>query len=153
MKILETRIPPPLVTLITGLLMWLISYTSTQTTDSPISNIIISSLLLSIGAFFCIAGVISFKKAKTTVNPLKPEQASSLVSTGIYTITRNPMYLGFAIILLAWSFILTSAISLIGVFAFIIYITNFQILPEERAMKKLFKEDFSHYKNQVRRWI
>jgi protein-S-isoprenylcysteine O-methyltransferase Ste14 len=133
--------------------MWLISLASSSITLVAFSNPIIALLLLCIGSFFCIAGVISFRNAKTTVNPLKPEQATSLVYSGIYQITRNPMYLGLAIILLAWAFFLGSFFSLIGVLAFILYITNFQILPEERAMQKLFSKDYSEYKNQVRRWL
>ena len=62
--------------------------------------------LAALGAGVCLAGVASFRRARTTVNPLVPEQASSLVQAGIYRHTRNPMYLGFAILLVAWAALL-----------------------------------------------
>jgi protein-S-isoprenylcysteine O-methyltransferase Ste14 len=97
--------------------------------------------------------VISFRLANTTVNPLTPGIASSLVTSGIYQFTRNPMYVGFAAFLLAWASFLATVwgVSLIGVY--IAYIQHFQVIPEERALKKLFKDEFIHYEDHVRPWL
>jgi protein-S-isoprenylcysteine O-methyltransferase Ste14 len=51
-----------------------------------------------------VAGIVSFRKAVTTVYPLKPDMTLSLVTTGIYKITRNPMYLGSLLLLIGWAF-------------------------------------------------
>ena len=106
-----------------------------------------------VGAFFCLAGVVSFRRAKTTVNPLKPEQASSLVTSGIYRWSRNPMYVGFALFLVAWAAWLASPWTLLGVAGFVLYMNRFQIGPEERALASLFGIDFNHYCASVRRWL
>ena len=103
--------------------------------------------------FFLIAGVVSFRKAKTTVNPLKPEEATSLVNSGIFRFTRNPMYVGFALVLLAWAIYLSSPLSLVGVLGFILYIDRLQIEPEERALNELFGSEFESYRSNVRRWL
>jgi len=146
---LEHRIPPPLVAIITGLLMWL-----AVRPMAPLGGRLWLALLVVLaGAAVCLAGVASFRRARTTVNPLKPESASSLVIAGIYRHTRNPMYLGFAIILLGWCVFLGSALAVIGVAGFVLYIGRFQIRPEERALRELFGAEFDAFCARVRRWV
>jgi protein-S-isoprenylcysteine O-methyltransferase Ste14 len=96
---------------------------------------------------------MSFRRAKTTVNPLKPETSAALVSTGVYSHTRNPMYLGMVLALFAWAVYLSSIWSLVGPAFFVLYITRFQIIPEERALDRLFGAPFAAYKTRVRRWL
>lgn len=153
MQILENKIPPPVVALIFALVMWGIATSISGIETDRSSRVIATSAIALIGAFFCIAGVISFRRAKTTVNPLKPETASSLVSSGIYRISRNPMYVGFALLLVAWAVYLASPWALLGVICFVLYINRFQIVPEERALSALFGADFESYKSRVRRWL
>ena len=114
---------------------------------------IAAALVALIGGFFCVAGVVSFRRAKTTVNPLKPETTSALVTSGIYQVSRNPMYVGFALFLVAWAVYLSSPWALVGVVGFVQYIDRFQIQPEERALAVLFAAEFERYKNSVRKWV
>ena len=109
------------------------------------------ALLGGIAVF--VAGGVEFKRAKTTVNPLTPEKTASIVSTGVYRLTRNPMYLGMATALLGVALWWGSAPGFLLVAAFCAYITRFQIQPEERALSALFGEQFITYMSQVRRWI
>ena len=153
MHILENRIPPPLVALVFGLAMWGIASTAPTVPAGDSSQLIAASAITLIGAFFCIAGVVSFRLAKTTVNPLKPEKATSLVSTGIYQVSRNPMYVGFALFLLAWAVYLASLWALIGVPGFVLYMNRFQIAPEERALLSLFGGEFEEYRLRVKWWL
>jgi len=146
---LEHRIPPPLVAFISGLLMWL----AVRPITAPGSRLCLALLVALGGVAVCLAGVASFRRARTTVNPLKPESASALVIAGIYRHTRNPMYLGFAIILLGWCVFLGSALAVLGVAAFVLYIGRFQIRPEERALRELFGAEFDAFCNRVRRWV
>lgn len=146
---LEHRVPPPLVAILFGGLMWLIS--PQAATAGWHLGAAIAVLLM--GAAVCLAGVLSFRLARTTVNPLRPETASALVSSGIYRHTRNPMYLGFAIALVAWAFYLASPVALLGVVGFVLYMNRFQIGPEEQALAILFGEDFAAYRTRVRRWL
>ena len=97
--------------------------------------------------------MVSFRLAKTTVNPNKPDQASALVTTGVYKISRNPMYVGFAFVLAGWGVWLTSLWALLCVLGFICYLTWFQIIPEERALLKIFGQGYSDYKSRVKRWL
>ena len=103
--------------------------------------------------FFSISGLLAFRAARTTVNPLKPEAASALVQSGVYRVSRNPMYVGFALLLLAWCLYLGSLLSFIGVLSFVFFIDRFQVLPEERAMHSLFGTEFDDYAKKVRRWF
>tara|TARA_X000000368_G_scaffold408227_1_gene388613 strand:- start:586 stop:906 length:321 start_codon:yes stop_codon:yes gene_type:complete len=106
-----------------------------------------------LGLFVFISAVRSFRKQKTTVNPLEPSQASSLVTSGIFKFSRNPMYLGMLIILLSTSFKFNLIGGMIISLFFYIFITKFQIIPEEEAMNELFGDKFTQYSNTTRRWI
>ena len=153
MRYLENRIPPPLVAAIFAGLMWLYAQPDWRVSPPAPWHIGIVLVVLLLGVAVCLAGVLSFRHARTTVNPLKPDTASALVSSGIYRYTRNPMYLGFAIALLAWAILLAVPLTLLGVAGFVLYIDRFQITPEERALAALFGEDFASYRNRTRRWL
>lgn len=100
-----------------------------------------------------LAGGLAFRRARTTVNPLQPQSASSLVRGGIYSRTRNPMYLGFALVLLGWVVALGSWLGLLVLAGYVVFLNRFQIRPEERALEAIFGPTFLEYRDQVRRWI
>lgn len=106
-----------------------------------------------LGVAIALVGVISFRKASTTVNPLKPETATCLVTSSIFQYTRNPMYLGMALAILGFAILLGSWLSLLGVVAFMLFIERFQIKPEEAALTECFGDQFTRYKTNVRRWV
>jgi len=148
---LDNKIPPPIVTLIfVGLI-----YVSTNFAAAdvfPYQNLIALGVLL-FGLGFMFLGVREFKKLQTTVNPLDPGAATSLATSGVFSITRNPMYLGMSFILLATSIYHGAWLGLPLIILFMAYITLFQIRPEEKAMQDLFGAAFDEYKSKVRRWI
>ncbi len=148
---MNNRIPPPIVTFICGLTIYYSKSFFNQFLSY--SSNMISLLLLIFGLFVFISAVKSFRKQKTTVNPLEPRQASSLVVSGIFKYSRNPMYLGMLIILLSISFKFNLVGGIIISLLFYLFITRFQILPEEEAMNELFGDKFTEYSNRTRRWI
>ncbi|MGB5789214.1 MAG: isoprenylcysteine carboxylmethyltransferase family protein [Pseudoalteromonas nigrifaciens] len=148
---LNNKIPPLVVVLFFALIMALIAHYSVIDFSAFILYLTVS--LVTIGCVFCIAGLVSFRLANTTVNPSKPEQATNLVTSGVYRFSRNPMYVGFVFILLGWGIWLSSLWALLCVTGFIAYLTLFQIIPEERALTRLFGEDYTQYKNKVKRWL
>lgn len=105
------------------------------------------------GVGVAAAGVLAFRRAQTTVNPMTPEASSALVAAGIYRLTRNPMYLGMALALAAWAIWLGSVAAAAMLPVFVAYLTRYQIIPEERALIALFGEPFQVYARRVRRWI
>ena len=148
---METKIPPPIVTLIFGLAIYL------SRTIFPEIEIQYSSffgmVLLLLGFLILISAVKLFRNDKTTVNPLSPEQATKLVTNGIFKLSRNPMYLGMAVILASVAVFFNIIGGIISMALFCLYITKFQIIPEEKAMKELFAQDFEQYMQATRRWI
>jgi len=153
MTLLENRIPPPLVAVFIAAVMWGLSqFTSTLLLGITVKYSLIIGFVLA-GIFFAVSGAISFRLAKTTVNPLKPETASALVTSGIYQFTRNPMYVGFVAFLFAWASFLGTVWGVGLIVVYIAYIQRFQITPEERALTKIFKGEFIDYKAQVRPWL
>ena len=153
MGFLELRIPPPVVGLIVAGGMWTVAYLPPILQLPQLVRLLGAAVLGAIGVAVTIGGVMSFRRAKTTVNPLKPEMSAALVSTGVYSFTRNPMYLGMVLALLAWALYLSSIWSPLGPVLFAIYITRFQIVPEERVLDRLFGAPFAAYKKRVRRWL
>jgi len=153
MKKLELKVPPVLVAAVFGALMWLVSL-SFPGVPAPMTLKLTGFVLLtSVGAFFSIAGVMAFIKARTTVNPVSPDTSSSLVTTGVYRTTRNPMYVGFLFFLLALGFLLFNLYSLALTVGYVQYMNRFQIQPEESALELTFGEAFRLYKKDVRRWL
>jgi protein-S-isoprenylcysteine O-methyltransferase Ste14 len=153
MRFLELRVPPPVVGLIVAGGMWAVARISPALQLPNLVQLLVAVVLAAIGAAVALAGVLSFRRAQTTVNPLKPETSAALVSTGVYSFTRNPMYLGMVLALFAWAVYLPSIWPLLGPVLFALYITRFQIAPEERVLDGLFGAPFAAYKQRVRRWL
>lgn len=151
MNRLRNRVPPVVVAAVCGLLMWLGS--AAEKFSLTMWQLLLASVLLLLAGAICLVAVVGFRRASTTVNPLVPQQASSLVESGIYRYSRNPMYLGFAIALLAWAVVLGTLYALLGVAAFVFYIHYLQILPEEQALQQRFGTSFRRYKQRVGRWV
>ena len=148
---LKNKIPPPIVTLLFAALIYFSSKWSPNIVFSGQS--IISLFLMTVGFIVLLIAISAFFKFKRKINPLKPEDATSLVTTGIFRLSRNPMYLGLLLLIISlW--VKTGAVSgFILVPSFIAYLNNFQILPEERAMNALFSGEYEVYCQQVRRWL
>ena len=153
MKWLELRIPPVAVLIICGVAMWLLAKASASLTVVFPGRHIGAALLAALGLAVTLAGVVAFRRARTTVNPTTPEATSSIVRTGIYGWTRNPMYLGFLLLLCAWAMLLANALALVLLPAFVLYMTRYQIVPEERALLDRFGADYADYVASVRRWL
>ena len=148
---LNTKIPPPIVAILFAVMIFYFS-DSFAYVDLPF-KIYISLFFVLLGFFITFSSARNFKKKETTVNPIKPEEASQLVTDGFFKITRNPMYLGMLLFLLGLSIYNGLIVGLVFLPLFVGYITFFQIIPEESAMIKIFGEDYKEYMKKVRRWI
>ncbi|MDT7950980.1 MAG: isoprenylcysteine carboxylmethyltransferase family protein [Acetobacteraceae bacterium] len=153
MKALEHRLPPPLLMLATGAIMSVALLDQGAPALSAAWRWGLASL------FFVAAGLVGFPafsafgKAKTTINPVDIGQASSLVTTGIYGLTRNPMYVALALLLCGWAAWIARPLPLLGPVVFFLFITRFQIIPEERALAAKFGAAYADYCRNVRRWL
>ena len=150
---LETRIPPPIVLAIVAGGMWLARMAAPGLDGVPARHVLTACGVLALGIACAIAGVLEFRRARTTVDPLHPEKATAIVDTGIYRLTRNPMYLGMLLVLVAWAIYLANVVTLAGPVSFVLYMNRFQIGPEERALLRIFGEPYRAYLDRVRRWL
>jgi protein-S-isoprenylcysteine O-methyltransferase Ste14 len=154
MHFLELRIPPVMLVILVAVAMAGVAYTVPTSLPMPMwPRLIVALSLVVVGAGVAMAGVVAFRRQKTTVNPFTPEQSSSLVATGIYRFSRNPMYLGFFLALLGWCVYLSNWASALWLPVFVLYMNRFQIGPEERALKQHFGPAFVAYTQSVRRWL
>lgn len=152
---LELKVPPLLVLALAAALMSLMrALTPSLTLELPFATLLVVALpLLLAGVAIALAGVLEFRRWRTTVNPMNPERATTLVRSGIYRHTRNPMYVGMLFALVACALLLASAAALLILPAFIVYMNRFQILPEERQLARQFGADFQNLRREVRRWL
>lgn len=154
MRALELKIPPPIVALLVAAAIWGVSLVSRPPIDVfTLVRAVLATALALAGGAISLSGTVAFRRAKTTVNPMKPQSTSSLVTTGVYGFTRNPMYLGLLFVLVAWAAFLFSPWTLLGPLGFVFYMNRFQIEPEEKALATLFGAAFTTYKTKVRRWL
>ena len=148
---MKTKIPPPIIALICIVINYLSTYLINPIKFPNIE--IIGGLILLLGVATAVLATLLFKKDKTTVNPINPEETTTLVTNGIFSITRNPMYLGLFLIISSTILFFGSWFGIIILMFFVWYINKFQIIPEEEAMKKLFGNKYDDYRQNVRRWI
>lgn len=151
MKKLELKIPPLIVTLVFGVIIWAAPVLFEFGGNGIF--VFLSIFLFLVGTLVSILGVIEFREVKTTVNPMSPKDSNHLVVKGIYKYTRNPMYLGFLLWLLSFSVLLRNPISLTVIVLFVIYMNMFQIRPEENVLEEKFGKEYLKYKENVRRWL
>ena len=147
---MKSLIPPTIVTLV---FLFVIFFTKDLFRFSVTLPSSLGFIIIFAGLVIIFIAANQFKAANTTINPIKPENASVLVSKGIFSYSRNPMYLGMLIILLSLSFKFNLAGGILISLFFYSFITKFQILPEEEAMNELFGDEFIEYSNRTRRWI
>ena len=154
MASLELKVPPPAVALLFGVLMWLASSLVVPVeVPSSAFRVGVAVVLTSVGLVVGLAGIVSFWRARTTINPTKPSATSALVTSGVFRFTRNPMYLSLLLYLLAWAAYLSNWLAFLFLPVFVLYINEFQIKPEERALSSLFGPEYASYKGRVRRWL
>ncbi|MDH2432538.1 isoprenylcysteine carboxylmethyltransferase family protein [Pokkaliibacter sp. MBI-7] len=148
------RIPPPLQALACAALAWAVHHwTGTGQLWLVTVPHWLTALLASLGLAVDLFAVWHFHRAATTVNPLRPERTSTLVTHGIYRYSRNPMYLGMTLLLVAWCLWLGNLISLMTVALFVWVVTWLQIVPEEQILAQRFGDEFRRYQREVRRWL
>jgi protein-S-isoprenylcysteine O-methyltransferase Ste14 len=133
--------------------MWFASLVVAPVSVPFAARVGVAVVLASVGLTFGVAAMLSFLREKTTMNPIKPGAASSLVTGGVFRFTRNPMYLSLLLYLLAWTAYLSNWLALLLVPVFVLYINQLQIKPEERALSALFGSEYASYKARVRRWL
>ena len=149
---LALKVPPLALVAFAATAMWFVPAIVTLPRFGPWHTSLCAAIVI-LGLAVCLAGVLAFRQARTTVDPMRPDAATSLVVRGIYRYTRNPMYLGFVLVLLGWALYLAKLSALLVLPCFAVYLTVFQIKPEEVALRERFGSDFDTYTALVRRWL
>ena len=153
MRWLELRIPPRLVAIAVALGMWAVSFVEPRF-DLPQSHHWATGLIAAVvGGAITFTGAVTLRAARTTLLPMAPQRATTLVTTGIYRWSRNPMYVGLTVALLGWAAFLSALWPLLGPVIFVAYVNRFQIRPEERVLAERFGAEYADYARRVRRWL
>ncbi|SEG11335.1 methyltransferase family protein [Nitrosomonas ureae] len=150
---LELKIPPAILVLLFAVVMWFVSSMSPWAVIQIPGKEWGAGALWIMGLALIIVAAIEFISAKTTANPLTPGLATSIVTTGVYRLSRNPMYAGFLLMLAAWGVFLANVLSVLLLPLFVVYLNRFQIIPEENALLAKFGNDYARYLKSTRRWV
>ena len=151
---MELKVPPPVVALLVGVIMWQATgYTGDVWLLIFEGQFVVCAVIASAGFVIDGFALWRFMRARTTVNPIKPTNASALVTTGVYRYTRNPMYVGNFIFLVAWIVWLGAPLNAMFLVLYVLYMNRFQIAPEERILSEKFGEEYRAFCRAVRRWI
>lgn len=153
MRTLEHRIPPPVVAAVIAFAMWHLATLLPAVAVAVNLRLAAATAVGLIGIAIDVVCAIAFWRARTTVNPLRPANTQTLVTDGLYRFSRNPMYVGQLLVLLAWAIYLASPLSLAGPVAFILFINRFQIEPEEKVLTSRFGDAYARYRAATRRWL
>jgi protein-S-isoprenylcysteine O-methyltransferase Ste14 len=153
MSALENKVPPPIAALLIGAVMWGVARLSPLPEGESPLRVTVSCGLACLGILVLVLGMLAFRRAKTTINPVNIKAASSVVTSGVYRYTRNPMYVGLTLALVGWAVHIGVPFVLVGPVVFMLFITRFQIIPEERVLTSKFGEEYRKYREQVRRWL
>ena len=148
---MKIKIPPPLIVVFLTTLVYL-SSNFIIGFELPFRTQI-SILLLLIGLSVLFIPVFQFFKSKTTINPQNFKNVNNLVSSGIFKISRNPMYLGMLIIIMSTVVYYFNYFSVLTPFIFYFWINEFQIKREEKKLEEKFGSDYKKYKSKTKRWI
>ena len=150
---MRLRLPPALIFLIFAGLMYLLSKFLPVGHFDFFGRMILLKSLIVIALLIGIIALIQFGLKKTTINPAKPDDTSSLITSGLYDYSRNPMYLALLLVLLALGLYLQNAFNTLLVGGFVYYMNRFQIIPEEEVLSKKFGQEYKLYLKAVRRWF
>lgn len=153
MTSLDLKVPPVALSLATAALMWAIARACPNLGVAVPGRIGLAWCLAIAGAAIAVAGVAAFRRARTTTNPMTPDASAAVVDSGIYRVSRNPMYVGFALVLAGWATYLGNVLSVALLPAFVLYLNRFQIAPEEQALTAKFGASYLDYTRRVRRWL
>ncbi|MFS4492123.1 methyltransferase family protein [Maribacter sp. 2308TA10-17] len=150
---MQLKVPPVLVFIVFGGLMYVLARFLPVGYFDFFGRRYLMYVLFVIAGTIGIISLLQFFKSKTTVDPTRPSKASKLVTSGIYQFSRNPMYLGLLLMLLAWGLWLGNAFNVLLAAGFVAYMNTFQIAPEEDMLSKLFGKEYKQYCTLVRRWF
>lgn len=150
---MKLRIPPPVYALTFIALMWLIHqqlpvafWLNTPWTTTGL-------IIMAVALAPAFAAFRIFSRFHTTADPRHPEKAQQLVTAGIFSYSRNPMYLSLLLVLTGWAIHLGSVTPLFFPPLFYWLITTLQIKPEEEILQDVFGPDYDRYLQVTRRWI
>ncbi len=150
---LKLKIPPAVITLFFASVMWIMDdYIHFNEADFR-GPFWLAVIFFAAGGIIGLVGLIQFYRQSTSINPHQPDNASSLIDSGIYRFSRNPMYVALLLILISYGIYLGDILAILILPLFVLYMNYFQIIPEEKALQQKFGKEFEKYQSKVRRWI
>ena len=153
MRSLETKLPAPLLAAFVGASMKFYATAWGIVIDPTPWRMQVGVGIAVISGLLALVATATLWRARTTLNPYQPARAASLVTGGVFRLSRNPLYLSLLLLLVAYAIRLDSPAVWLAPVLFLAYVTRFQIRPEERALEAKFGQAYQQYRMRTRRWL
>lgn len=150
---LELKVPPDVVWLAVGAIMWLASKVTSGLAVTLPLRLLVAAACVAVGVGCIVGARVILDRAHTTWHPTAPERTTSLVRGGVFRFSRNPTYLGMLLVLVGWAVVLANPLALVLSAIFALWMDRFQIRPEERVLSPLLGQEYRDYVSEVRRWV
>ncbi len=150
---LELKVPPPVIALLCVLGMYFLDRVFPSFGGGASTAWLIAVVLVTLASLIAIMALVQFKRARTTIHPNVPHNTRQIVTSGVYSMTRNPMYLALVMMIFAAGIAMQNSAVFLFVPASVWYLNRYQIVPEERILESKFGDQYRAYKAKTRRWI
>jgi protein-S-isoprenylcysteine O-methyltransferase Ste14 len=150
--ILELKVPPIVLGPVVALMMWPVSVLAPHVAIPVWARIAAAVLVCLPAVLLVVFAYAAFGREHVAKDSKHPEQTMTLITSGVFARTRNPMYMSLLLMLLALAIVLSSPLALVLVVGFALYVRRYQIVPEERALLERFGPEYEDYVSRVRRW-
>jgi protein-S-isoprenylcysteine O-methyltransferase Ste14 len=145
------RVPPPLIYLAALLVGWWANRRWPLSIGFEGASTIVAVGLIIVWAALAASSIGLFRRSRTSMIPIRP--ASTLVTSGPYRFTRNPMYVGLAALTAAVALFMRTWWPILLLIPVLLTVQQFVILPEERYLRRRFGTAYESYAQRVRRWL
>ena len=150
---MRLKLPPVVIVAVFALGMYLLDLYLPFGEFDFFGRTLLIKVLWGLAILITLVAIFQFLRAGTTTSPVKPENATVLITNGIYRYSRNPMYLAMLLILLGYGLYLGNAFNTLLAAGFVYYMNAYQIKPEEEALTALYGREYTHYLRATRRWF
>lgn len=149
----ECRVPPLLVTAIAAALMWWVADLVPGFSVNLKPRLLLGAAPFLVGAVLTLWAVWNLHQEGTTLDPHRPQRASTLLVGGAFQLCRHPIYTGMGLMLAGWSLYLADPAAWLVLPLWFAWIHKYQVLPEESVLLQRFGVSYESYSHRVGRWI
>ena len=148
---INKNVHPPILALISIVIAYLLGWAVPLHFAVSLALMYLGLILIIIGFLLGLGAFLEFRKVHTTLDPHGSDKA--LVTGSVYRFTRNPIYLGFLLVVIGLPLNSGFYSGILVAPFFMVTLNRLVIEREEAYLEEKFKEQYTSYRSKVRRWF